>query len=358
MAVRLMEKVQESQDKTILQPIGPGTLPVDPMLAPPPQQEDSGNRPRPCKISESSVPSPNKNSPVQKSTPALWAWWMPILSAVASLGGSLTLGLNLRSAEPWGQPATWIGGIVALLGIVGSVSIQVEARRRNKRGSQDVVKFNDALSDLHDTLADLLRSERDDEARKVFFKTVVRLCPNLFAMSGVRVCIYELEAGESEESDEIYLRLITSAGRRDQPRREFRGDTEHGRAAIAAAQRNEPICVHDPARTDHPVQRDEKAIWKSFFLTPLRDESRHRGILTVDTRETTNFTYEDLAIAETVARLIVLGMTELVGAARETQPEVEQAMTRIKAAERPQNLSSASRAEGQSADKLENEEGR
>lgn len=264
---------------------------------------------------------------------ARW-WWLylaPSLAAVSSAFGGVALGyavplIGKTNAQPdW----VWGGALGLFLGVGLTIATQVNASKREKMRRKGVINFNDALSDVQRAVATLLRSRSDREAKERFFSTVVTKGSALFSIDGVRVCIYELDEADEEAADKQYLRLVDFGGRPDEPRTEFRADTEHGKAAIKLANGTTHVRIPDPKRSKYPVDRHPSAIWKSFAAVPLRDQHSPRGMLTVDTREKTVFTTEDMVVAQTLGTFLVLGMTELAEAANETAPEMKAAADRL-----------------------------
>lgn len=247
------------------------------------------------------------------------------------------LGSTFQGADPWNVGWTYLAGIAVLVGSGGIVWNQVVSKVAERRKSRSLTTFNDHLHGIHQSIEDLLRSRRDFHAREVFFKAVVRQASQMFNLDGVRVCVYELESADlddtstvDEVSSPVYLRLATSAGRADPPREEFRTDTDHGNAAVMAAQGYTPICVHDVRKSTQAVDRPAGAAWHSFFMVPLRGAGGlSRGMLTVDTRERTKFTVEDTSIAGTIAKLIVLGLDEIATSAGDTKPEVSEVKDKL-----------------------------
>lgn len=276
----------------------------------------------------------NGTNQVARGTGWWWLWGALSLGIILSAAGPLLVGQGLR-LDPAKTGALapnllWTGGVVWLSGITLGIFNQVVNKKRERKRARDLTGFNDDLSDVHKAVADLVRSERDSIARKAFFSAVVNKASALFSLEGVRVCVYELEDVDVDvERSDNYLKLIDHGGRSDEPRVEFRTDTVHGRAAVTLAQGTSHICVPDPKRSTHAVERSPQAVWQSFFAVPLRDNHTPRGLLTVDTRKRSAFTEEDVAIARTVGAFIVLGMSELVGAAIDTRPEVKQAIDQL-----------------------------
>ncbi|OUE23617.1 GAF domain-containing protein [Clavibacter michiganensis] len=272
----------------------------------------------------------NTNLPVAKRNSLWWTWIAPAITAILSIGGSLALGYALRATEPLGEPLLTLGIIGTFGGIGLGIAVQASSKRNETKRAKGITLFNDSLSSIHSALSTLLKSKRGNEERKVFFDAIVHGADKLFSLEGVRVCIYELDSRESEDGpvgDDEYLRLVGKGGRADLARESFENTSPHGKSAINAAKGTGAICVHDPDNSDHVVKREPNASWKSFFLIPLRGSGSSRGMLTIDTRGRTRFTAEDVAVGQTVARLVVLGMEELVEAATETRPEVTRAVS-------------------------------
>lgn len=263
-------------------------------------------------------------------------WWQ--LWGAAALGGLLLVvgpfligaGQDAATAE---KPDTSVGywmvcGAVAILGGIAVTAVnQVLAYRREKKRSVGLTGYNDALSDLHKAVEDLLRSDRDPTNRAVFFNAVVRSAGSLLPQESVRVCVYELDSNEGDDRSaepSTYLRLVDYGGRSDPPRKEFVPSTPHGAAAIHVAQGRTPVCVHDWENTGHRIQREPGSAWEAFIAVPLHSGSESLGLLSFDTRAKTTFTEEHAAIARTAAFLVALGMTELVDGAVVTADEVRE----------------------------------
>ena len=285
------------------------------------------------------------NNHLSKSSNWWWMWGALTTGLLLSGLGPLGVGQSFRlmnDVDPRFLNLAWLSALAWLVGIGVAVSNQVVNKRRERKGAGDLTGFNDNLSDVHKAIADLLKSKRDGAARDAFFGTMVRKANSLFQLDGVRVCVYELEEDQPENKGEdptIILRLIASGGRSDDPRGEFTRETLHGSAAIDVSLGTSYVSVSDPHNSDHPVQRDPNAEWRSFFAVPLRDKHKPRGLLTIDTRTPTQFRDEDVAIARTIGGLLVLGMSELLEAAVETLPEVTKAMELLAELDRAESTS-------------------
>jgi hypothetical protein len=277
-----------------------------------------------------------REGPARQGTPHLVGWVLPLISAIMSTTGATYAGA-LLPLDPAENPdrnlhlALWV--LIALLGLVLLAATQFLASRREKQRNIEVVKFNNALSGLHDALADLVKSDKDMDARREFFRAAVRQGTSLLPFDGVRVCVYELDAKEEEDTEDEsrYLKLVEFSGRPDSPRPAFMPDTSHGWALIEAALNQTQVTVSDRKNTSVPIDYNDGTVWRSYFVVPLVDSShRSRGVLTVDTQDPARFSILDVTVARTLARLIVIGMDELYGAAKNPGPEVSGVEAKLK----------------------------
>lgn len=149
------------------------------------------------------------------------------------------------------------------------------------------------------------------------------------------MCVYELDADESQHSDGDgryageFLRLVGHGGRSDPPRSTFTNADDHGKAALSNTKSRVPRCVEKPESAGFSVERDPDALWHSFILVPLHVDGKPRGMVTIDTPERTAFTDDHVAVAMTLARFIEIGMKNLSAAADETASEVRAAIDRL-----------------------------
>lgn len=276
-----------------------------------------------------------KNGAVGAPAPAQISWWwawgatavggLVLTLGSAGLGASISVGLSF-----------WI--LMSAVVVVGGVFLvawpQVKSRGREKRRARAVTDFNDGLSSLYSALSRFLRVAPTQEAREAFFKSTLEAATGLFAMDGIRVCVYILDSDDDLDGDkDRFLRLEDSAGRSDPPRRQFMPGTEHGDALIDATVAGRQVTVHSRENTgDFKIDYHSGTVWRSFFTIPLSwKDAAVGGVLTVDRREETKFTSEDITIGWTVARLLLIGLDKLYGAAKNTGPEVSEAMDKLNA---------------------------
>lgn len=223
--------------------------------------------------------------------------------------------------------AVW--AVIAIAGIAGTHAVQLWNRVSEARRVQQLKHFNDHFSGPVQAVAELLSSARDDRAGEQFFTSLLRSGCALFPhVDGVRLCVYTLEEGDGNGDREApageFLRLQESAGRGDKPRPEFTPDQEHGAALIAAVRAGKAIPVPDPARPPFPVDWSEHAVWRSFMLVLLRNREAALGCLLIDARAGVRWGHEDLAVAMTIAELLVIGMGQMRVGGIDARPEARQ----------------------------------
>ncbi|MFJ6171707.1 GAF domain-containing protein [Curtobacterium sp. NPDC092190] len=234
------------------------------------------------------------------------------------------------------EKVAWILGtsLLTLLGIFLVGLPQVLSQRRARRLAKQMTDYNDGLSSVHEGLARLLQSDRRRSARNEFFRAMLQGAVGLFGLRGARVCVYLLDGREDdaqEASDaDFYLKLQDYAGRNDVPRSSFHPDTDYGAAIIEAAIQQRQVTVSNRYATSVPLNYHTGTVWKSFFVIPLAGKDHvARGVLTVDTRESTVFTEEDITVGYLVARLIGVGVEEIYDAANEARPDAAMTIAQL-----------------------------
>ena len=89
---------------------------------------------------------------------------------------------------------------------------------------------------------------------------------------------------------------------------------------------------------------------------PLRANGDPLGLLSIDTRSSTTFSDEHVAIARTAASIISLGMAEVLRAAADTSDEVGEVLERVKTAKRSATADAVSVAPTSIGSDVEGEE--
>jgi hypothetical protein len=267
------------------------------------------------------------NGPRRPGIDHLWGWGIPALGSLVTSAGSIFLGfaLSLDDSSYHDKGLQLFGWAALGLGGLGCIAVaQYMSLRNRSRETASLQRFNDELGGLYRAFGELARSRKRRQQRDEFFKAAVRQGHALLPLTGARVCVYILDSND-DETGTPYLKLVDFAGRADQPRAEFSPDTVHGKALIDAAIAMEQITVSRRETSPVPLDYSDGSVWRSFFVVPLVDFNHSsRGVLCVDTRERTQFTEVEVAIARNLASLIVIGLGELYDAAVDTQPEVSE----------------------------------
>jgi len=269
---------------------------------------------------------PVAGAPVPAQVGWWWAWGATAAGSLVLTGGSTGLGAAISVNDSF-----WIlfCAIFVLAGIGLVVWPQVVARGREERRAHAVTSFNDGMSSLYSALARFLRAEPTKSSQEVFFRSSLEAAAGLFALDGIRVCVYILDSDDGEKEG-LFLRLADSAGRNDAPRDLFEPGTDHGDALIKATIERRQLNMHSRDDPGFPIDFHSGTVWRSFFTIPLGwKDADVAGVLTVDRREETKFTSEDITVGFTVARLLVIGLDRLYGAAKDTAPEVSEALFKL-----------------------------
>ncbi|MDJ0359694.1 GAF domain-containing protein [Rhodococcus sp. H29-C3] len=267
-------------------------------------------------------------------------WWRAGLGT--AVGGLLLAAgpvvVSIAYGSITGQSSSWRAGVWFTVGVIisltGATLVGWQQHLSNKSANQSAMhltKYNDELSGLHKAVAHLLNSDSSDRDRQEFFRSVVGTASHLFPLTGVRVCVYELDRFENDNDidDAVALKYVASGGRHDEPRQAFTMNTKYGRRAIETAQGTQHRCVENADGSTGDINRPQGSTWKSFMQVPLRLDAEAFGLLSIDCRDQVAFTKSHVTIARAAAALIVLGMKEVKRAADDTKPELDQTMARI-----------------------------
>lgn len=278
-----------------------------------------------------------------------WDWGVPMLAVAFPIAGSILMGIGLRGKPPVeGQPAqpeitdlagflgsvSWFPTSWGVLLILVGISFNIANTRHTKaklavleqKRNAHLTRFNDELASVISVFVELLRSEKDEESSKRFFSSAVRESRHLIGYPGTRVCVYQLELQEVDDSadapavdEEVWL-LVRKAygGRADPPRLNFTPDTDWGKTVIDIAKGTTAVPIPDPAEKDFHINRNSDAVWCSTLLVPLKYDHENKGILMIDTRDPVDFTNEDISVGWTIASIIALGMGSLVTGGQDT----------------------------------------
>lgn len=269
----------------------------------------------------------------------IYTWVIPAGAVVAA--AFVPVLWDLEPVERWQDRLTSVpsvaSAILLLVALLLTFVQGLHSVREHKRIQGTLETFNHALGDTVRALGYLIDSTKGPDDRQAFFRSMVAEAKAVVPLSSPRVCVYELEAGESETDSKDYLRLTAFGGRLDPPRNSFASDTAWGQDAIDVARGTATRCVDDHRHSHIEVQRDPDALWHSFMMVPLHVDNVPRGLLTIDTTKKTRFSLEQIAVARTVGKFIEMGMKGVYDAAQDTRPEVRevlQILQRINGAKR------------------------
>lgn len=280
-----------------------------------------------------------------------WSWGALVTQLALASGGSVMVAFATKSigvippdgSEPAGANFLLLSwGVAALLGSFTLNAVN-QAKNRNhakaiekNRGTQ-LTKFNDEISSVIGVFIEYLESDKSELASARFFASAVREARHLVSYPSVRICVYQLEIQDVDESvkavgvggampDKPQQLLVLKAfgGRADQPRPRFTPDTEHGADVIGIAQGTIAVPISDPKSAKINVDRSDDAVWCSALLVPLLKDGDSQGVIMIDTRDQVEFTFEDVSIGWTIATMIALGISSMLSGGRDTRPEMEE----------------------------------
>ncbi|MFT2750153.1 hypothetical protein ACMT9U_11275 [Clavibacter sp. Sh2036] len=255
-----------------------------------------------------------------------WAWGCTAIGTLVLTVGSALLGSAVSASDGPDKAFHILStSVVTAAGIWLLILPQRKSAQRDRLRSKAVTDFNDGLSSVHAALAQLLKRRNELRAQQDFFRNTLEGASRLFSMDGLRLCVYILDGKDDVADGELgkHLRLADHAGRNDPPRPTFEPDTEYGAALIDATVGRRQMTVSDRNASTFAIDFHDGTVWRSFFTIPLYGrETSTAGVLTVDTRDPTIFTKEDITVGWTVASLLMMGLDEVYGAAKDTEPEV------------------------------------
>lgn len=242
------------------------------------------------------------------------------------------------AASAWGtdiyRAEDQFKGLVIILA-AGAITLlgqwwrQKKTREREERRNKHLTRFNDKFKSIIDPLSNLFESPKASKDATQFLQWVLNSSSNLFVQDDLRLTIYQLEKREEDEAETVsgdthcYLQLVETGGRGDHPRKLFDPNTTWGQHAIAVAQGNVavPITYVDPK--DERFNRRESSTWQSFMAFPIRYNHQNIGVLMVDSRAKTRWTYEDQAVGSTISLIVAFGLQILRSGSADPTPELE-----------------------------------